>query len=159
MGYGLTIEECNNSDELMQVFSHPAIWDAISYDGEYAENAHLPKGEDHVYLLMKYDGLKIGAAYFHYRNPRMVEFHPSVLPLYRSIHSYDAVKRAISWMFNTTNIEKITVQIPECFEHVVKFAKRQGFEEEGCFHNAYPRNDKMIDINLLGLTRLQWADS
>jgi len=158
MGAGLTIEETNREQDIMYVLSHPAIWDAISFDGCLVEDAKLEFGDDHIYLITKSDGRFIGINYFKYLNPKMVEFHPSVLPLYRSIHAYDSVKMGIDWMFTTTDIEKITVQIPECFGRVLRFAKRMGFIEEGRLSKAYPKMNKMIDINLLGLTRLEWAD-
>ena len=88
----------------------------------------------------------------------VIELHPSVLPVYRTIHSYDSVRLGIDWIFGTTNVEKVTVQIPICFPFVLGFALRMGFVMEGKFKSAYPKLNKMIDINLLGLTRLEWAD-
>ena len=158
MDSSLTIEETNSARDIMYVLSHPAIWDSISFDGQELDKDGLRFGDDHIYLITKHDGLQVGVNYFHLLNPKMAEFHPSVLPLYRPIHAYGSVRLAIDWMFCTTEIEKLTVQIPSCFDKVVRFARRMGFSEEGLFKKAYPKNDEMVDINLLGLTRSEWAD-
>ena len=158
MGAGLTIEETTDQAAIMGVLSNPKIWSAITYDNQPVGNAELTFGDDHVYLHTKIDGHPVGVNYFHYLNPKMVELHPSVLPVYRPIYSYDSVRLGIDWMFRSTDIEKITVQIPECFGQVRRFALMMGFVTEGKFKNAYPKRNEMLDINLLGLTRLEWAD-
>ena len=158
MDSSLTIEESASARDIMYILSNPRIWEAITFDDQVVDDADLPMGDEHVYLITKCDGLKVGLNYFHYLNPKMVELHPSVLPVYRPAHSYNSVRLGIDWIFRTTDIEKITVQIPDCFPYVRGFALRIGFTMEGTFKNAYPKRNEMININLLGLTRSEWAD-
>lgn len=158
MGSSLTIDRTFDPFEIMAVLSNPDIWNAISFDGQLPDIDGLPFGDDHIWLITKINGIPVGVNYFNRLNPKMVEFHPSVLPVYRPVFAYDSVKMGIDWIIDNTDIEKLTVQIPECFDRVMRFAKRMGFTEEGVFKSAYPKENKMIDIHLLGLTRSEWAD-
>lgn len=158
MGAGLTIEYSDDENAILRVLTHPDIWDAVSYDTVDPESATLEMGDNHYYTVIKKNGVIIGVSYFNFINPKMVEFHPSVLPEYRQELSYIAVKESINHIFSISDVEKITVQIPDLFGRVVWFAIRMGFKLEGKFTHAYPKNDEMIDINLLGLTRSEWAD-
>ncbi len=157
MGSSLTIEETTDHKDIMSVWSNPDIWPLISFGDTRQDDADIEVGDDRIYLITKSDGIPVGINYFYFLNPKMVEFHPCVIPEFRPFYSYQSVRMGIDWVFRSTGIEKITVQIPECHDNVRQFASRMGFALEGVFTGAFPLGESMININLLGLKRSEWA--
>ena len=117
--------------------TEPQIWQEIC--GGYGDKIEEfePVVDDYVYLI-GYDKLNIIGLFIIHETKACYKCHVQVIPERRKQYAAEFGEKVIQWVWDNTDINKLTALIPSNLTNVISFAELQGFEiagsiKENCF--------------------------
>ncbi len=154
----MIIEETQNQALINEILTHPDIYPTISADNSPDPMDFVPEINDHMYLIGYVDSVPMGCMIYHLNTNCSLWCHVQVLPEYRKAHAMDFGKKSLGWLFERFPVvEKVCAQIPTTYPNVLKFAKAQGFVEEGINTKSHMKDGIAHDQIYLGLERDKWV--
>ena len=112
---------------------------------------------EYQYLGIDTDEGLIGFWVIHYTSHSTLNIHINILDRFRDDYALEAGWFFLSHVFSSIpELERVECEIPSCYKDVLKFTKKFGFEVEGIKRNATTRNDKLQDVQILGLLRSEY---
>jgi len=124
-----------------------AVWDEISEDNAAP---YQPDLINECWVGLFADEY-VGMYRLHQLTSVMWQGHVFMLPDKRefSLEGGEAIKK---WALeNLTGMEKMIVEVPECFRNVIRFVEKIGFKKQGYNSNAYMKG-KLRGVHQLGMT-------
>lgn len=103
------------------------------------------------WMLVKDEGKILGAILFEVETPVSVKIHPYLFKKFRH-RGREMMGKIFEW-FLKTELNKITAEVPVCYQIVLNFAKKMGFQMEGINRGSYKKNGKILDQWRLGILR------
>ena len=137
-----------NPRDAYNVLSDPEIFDTISEDG-----MKVVKMPDGVLYLCGYAPELIGCFIVHKTSGISGSCHVQVLPEHREEHTDRFCHDVIEWVWDNTELLKLTAEIPFLYPNVRDCALRHGFEIEGVNKLSFRKNGKIHDQWYLGISR------
>lgn len=129
--------------DIFEVMSDPAIWDAISDDGDGEPTMGVvAQTSEWLRLAGRVDGKLIGIIMFHeYEDGDMI--HVNVLPGFRKRYAPEFVSKALHYVESPTYAE-----IPDNLPNIQAFAESQGFERVSTVESIGQKNGKRYQLGL-----------
>jgi RimJ/RimL family protein N-acetyltransferase len=125
-----------------------AVWDAISEDNA---PPYTPDIVNESYVAIFADGEYVGMYRLHQHNSVLWEGHAFMLPDKRS-HSLGGGNAIQQWVIdNIPDLQKMIVNVPECFPNVMAFVQKIGFTEQGYNSNSYTKGG-LVGMYQYGIT-------
>jgi RimJ/RimL family protein N-acetyltransferase len=145
------VKPSTDADAIWNILLNDEVWDGVSDDKTPKHKVDLPA---HYHYLLSDDA--DGVVMFYPRNSVEVEIHVAILPEAKH-RSYYYIKRAINYLFNNSQYEKITAIIPFTNMGVYRMALQLGFQTEGINRMSFLKHGTLHDQWLVGLTREDWT--
>lgn len=133
-------------DELIRE-THKLLWGEIAEEGLEEFN---PDPYAHCYFAC-YIPEFIGLWVLEPVNAVTLDIHAEILKPYRR-YAAESLAELYRWFLMQERYHKITASIPTFRKHVYRFAKQNGFRDEGVNRQSYLK-DQFYDQWLLGITR------
>lgn len=138
----LVVRPTANLDDIKAVLSHPAIWDAITYDGDVAPEAFewgIFSGWTWIggYL----DGVPFAMMGFHPHGAGD-KLHVQVLPSYRNDYAREFSGKAL-----TFGQFPLSAEIPDIYPNVQAFAELFGFLKTETVETDKRKNGTPVTIS------------
>lgn len=158
----IKIEQTTNGEEIGNVWLKDSIWERTA-DFKAAEVGKgtiqavlnlVKKDDDHIFLAARNDKDElVGIVSAHsYRDS--YEIHPVIPEEYRMEYAHTAIGKAIEWVYENKNCDKVYCQIPSLFKPMLHFAMKRGFEIVEIKEKAKHHNDgKYYDVYILELEK------
>jgi len=129
--------------EVFQVMADPAIWDAISDDGDGDPSMDVVgQTSDWIRLAGRVGGKLIGVIMLHdYEDGEMI--HVNVLPGFRTQYAADFVRESLNHAVSPTYAE-----IPDNLPNIQRFAEHQGFVRVSGYESIGQKNGKKYQLGL-----------
>lgn len=140
------IERTEDVAFLKGIATHPRVWPYITEDGCDAA-AYEPVISPMVHYL-RYENK--GFFQFAMMNRVMYACHVSMLP---KVNADEAAKKAIQWMWENTEAQKLVCYLAPIKRHAIRFAQRAGFVEEGRLRAAFLLHGTLHDLIILGVQK------
>lgn len=130
-------------EEVFQVMADPAIWDAISDDGDGEPTMDVvAQTSEWLRLAGRVGGKLIGVIMFHkYEDGEMI--HVNVLPGFRKGCAPEFVSKALRYSASPTYAE-----IPDNLPNIQEFAENQGFERISTIESIGQKNGEKYQLGL-----------
>jgi len=61
------------------------------------------------------------------------------------------------WAFAHQHIQRVTAYVVEGLESAANFCLKIGFKNEGTRRDACMKNNKLVGVRILGMTRKDWG--
>lgn len=145
------VYRCFNENEVINVVSE--CFDDSTEDGTLFFPSEVNTQKDCWLTLDSKDGT-IGFMLAKAFNRTMLDIHPFILKgmrkysVYAGIATLDYLHEFAPYMY-----KKIITQVPSCYPHIMRYAKRLGFEEEGRYKGGFTKNGERHDFVIYGLER------
>lgn len=125
------------------------MWSDISEDGA---ECYTPDLLNEWWIGLYFGDTYIGMYRIHQLTSACYQGHVFMLPKHRR-HSVDAGHAIMGWSVdNLPGLEKMIVEVPECFENVIRFVESLGFTEQGYNSHSYKKNG-LIGTYQYGITK------
>lgn len=110
--------------------TEPQIWQEIC--GNYGDKLEEfePPMDGYVYLV-GYDKLDAIGLFIIHDSELGSKCHVQVIPEMRKQHAVEFGEKVIQWVWDNTDINKLTALIPSNLTNVISFAKLRGFKVAG----------------------------
>lgn len=143
----MIIVKTQDIEEIRKVICHPDIYPVISDDFCPPPKEFIPP-LDVDYYAGYVNGEIIGIMAYHIQDGRY-KCHPNVLPEYRNKYAREFTRMTLE--IGKVKNASIYADIPECYKHVIRFAKSFGFKVIGKLKNKSKRNNVLYDVISLRL--------
>lgn len=160
------VEPTTDSEEICSVFLDEDIYNRVTdkFTQDFGrENLremynNLDKIKNHIFLGMKVKDKIIGILDIHdYKDG--YEVHVAILKPYRHKYAVEAGAKALQWVFDNKECDKLYAHIPVLFPEVRDFAFMQGFELDHIDKQAHLHHDnKKYDVWAVSLERNKWLE-
>jgi hypothetical protein len=132
------LQRSQDPDEIMQVLTHPAIWEAIG--GAEEGGFELTMSEDYHYLHAD------GAIFILHPEGDDWMLHVNIIPEARG-KAYELTQEAFRYAFEYLGANKLVAEVPVEYESVYHFGLKNGMRQES-----------LIDgVHYMGLEYEKWA--
>ena len=149
----LRIDRTHDMEAVRAILNHPAVWPHIHDDG--ATEA-APLDHEGLFWLLVSEPDPAGCFLFHAHNSVTFEVHPCLTPRLWGPKARTAARLARAWVFTNTAAQKLITHVPAYNAVALRFALRNGFQQEGINRASFLRNGELLDQHLLGLTKKEW---
>ena len=147
----LTLEHVQNLDTLTGLFEDPYIA-KIGHD----HRALAPIQHPHVkYLSAKLDGQQVGAFMIVESGFVEIDIH-AMLSKQAIEYSRDFGRLCLIWAFAQKHINRVTAYIIEGLDSAKNYCLKLGFKNEGTRRDACMKNNELVGVHILGMTRQDW---
>ncbi len=136
---------------IRSVVASDKFWNAVTEDGQEKEyyEPNLQK-----YIWVKFENTE-------HEMVALIAVEP-ITTVTINVHAHKILKNTgdnivewfVKWL-NTTNYQKVVAEVPETCDHVRKFVKWIGMNEEGVRTKSYLKNGELLDMHLYGSTRAE----
>lgn len=130
-------------EEVFEVMADPAIWDAISDDGDGEPSMGVVgQTSEWIRLAGRVGGKLIGVIMLHdYEDGEMI--HVNVLPGFRTQYAPEFVRQSLQYAVSPTYAE-----IPDSLPNIQRFAEHQGFVRVSGSESIGQKNGKQYQLGL-----------
>ncbi len=136
------------------IMTEPDIWDRCAEDGVEMEEWYPGYDSMTAWLLCIEDKDIIGVILMHTDTSVSIKMHPYLRKEHRE-KGRKMMKAFYEWVLENTDVMKVNVTIPINQNIVVNFAKKVGFQKEGKSRLSYLKDGQLIDLQHLGITRIE----
>ena len=141
-------------DYRLAIRTMDAMWSDIAEDG--AEQ-YKPDLIGEYWLGLYKDGEYLGMYRIHQLTSVLWQGHAFMLPDKREC-SFDAGMAIMDYVLDAIpSLQKMIIEIPECFPNVLGFGKKLGFKEQGYNSKSYIKNG-LVGVYQLGMERDDMID-
>ena len=148
----IKVERLYDYQIIMAIMS--AMWSDIAEDGA---DTYSPDILTEYWLGLYVDDQIIGMYRIHQLTSVCWQGHVFMLKDHRN-HALIAGQEVMRWCHDKIiGMEKIIVQIPECFKKVIEFVLALGFDQQGYNSNSYKKNG-LIGLYEYGITKEKMGD-
>ena len=125
---------------IKSILLHPEIYKTIAGDDAIPADEFEPPIDDTLEYLVGYVDNQPMALWIYHQLSDMTKVHVQVLPEYR--HKYAAEFGNIAMSYGK-KYGQLHADIPECYENVLKYAYKNGFQQIGIRENDYRKDGRL----------------
>ena len=148
----LEIKEVKDLNILDSLFNDPYV-SKIGHDHAPLRVINHPSVK---YLSARLNDEQVGA--FMVVESGFIEFDLHCMLSKKALpHSRDFAKLCLMWAFAHQHIQRVTAYVVEGLESAANFCLKIGFKNEGTRRDACMKNNKLVGVRILGMTRKDWG--
>ncbi|WP_323141280.1 GNAT family N-acetyltransferase [Massilia phyllosphaerae] len=150
----LDLQPLSDQGALAPLFLDPYIA-RVGHDDRPA----APIDHPHVhYLGARVDGELVGA--FMVIESGFVEVDVHALLTRRALpHSRALGRLCLAQAFANPEIQRVTAYVIEGLSTARNYCRKLGFKDEGARRQACRKGGRLLDVHILGITRIEWKES
>jgi len=148
----LILQRSFNKDIVDYILLHEDIFHTISEDHILPKPHSFDLDKD-AYVTVTVNNQTIGLYIFNAINSVTLGIHAHILKEFRKEYAIESGQKALQWIVNNTQHEKVIAEVPECYVNVVGFCKVNGLIVEGVNRLSYRKDGQLIDVINLGITK------
>lgn len=150
----MRLEQTHDMQLVRDIMVHPAIWKHVHDDGV---EEPLSLDCDGLYWMLVIEDETIrGLFMVHHLNSICCQMHTCLLPEIWGEKANEAAQMLLKWAFTETVCEKMTTLVPSYNRLALRFAKKNGMQEEGSNRASFKKNGQLFDQIMLGITKQEW---
>jgi hypothetical protein len=112
-----------------------------------------PRDEKVFYLTPVSPEGVIGVFIIHQDTQCSYKIHANIMIGFRRKYSEEACEKVVQWVWDNIDTDKLNCDIPCIYKNVVDRALAVGFEIEGIRKKVYLKDNKALDLVMLGIER------
>ena len=145
----INISQTHDLALIKAVVTEPKLW-ALTYGQDSACNPALYSPDlSYTYLHVEKDKKTVGLFQTRAQTKHVVECHIYIIPEYWGTHmSVEASYAGFQWLKNNTEYLKAFTQVPITCTHVVRLAKKIGWNLCGVIDRGVMFDNKLVDLLL-----------
>ena len=132
---------------IIEVLTDEQIFDATNEDGAQHTDLKIDVINEYWVSMFADDEL-VGVANFKGKTKNMYDCHINILPEQRN-HSLAAGDALLGWCSDNIKGCLLYTNVPGCCDNVRQFLLKFGFSQSGKLENAWLKDGKQHDLNIL----------